>query len=129
MNVDQQIDHERRLVIFTITGRLTDAGLLGIADVLESNSAISKDFGWLIDLRLSDGIRITADGVSQMATRRLALDASSRRAVVVPRGLGYGMARMYQMLRREGAPRVFTDYDDAYRWAVTGSDTGVQSEE
>ena len=129
MNVDKQINQEQRLVIFTITGGLTDDGLLGIADALENDPAISPDFGWLIDLRMSDGIRITTDGVRKMAARRLALNRESRRAVVVPLGLGYGMARMYQMLRGDGAPRVFTNYDAAYRWALTGSETGVQSEE
>jgi hypothetical protein len=121
MNVQQQVDQEHRLVIFTITGELTDAGLLGLADTIEGNPAIGKSFGWLIDLRLSNGIRITTDGVREMASRRLALDPSARRAVVVPRGLGYGMARMYQLLRREGAPQVFTDYEAAYRWVLTGS--------
>src|SRR5262245_12841989 len=106
MNVDKQINQEQRLVIFTITGRLTDDGLLGIADVIEKDPAISPDFGWLIDLRMSDGIKITTDGVRKMAARPLALSVDSRRAVVVPRGLGYGMARMYQMLRGDGAPRV-----------------------
>jgi len=32
------------------------------------------------------------------------------------------MARLYQLLRGDGAPRVFTDYDQALRWATTGMD-------
>lgn len=123
MNVDHQIDHEHHLVIFTITGKLSDAGLLGLGDAIAKNPAIGKDFACLFDLRLSDGADITTEGVRKMASRPLALSATSRRAVVVPGALGYGMARMYQMLRNdEGAPRVFTNYDDAYRWIVTGSD-------
>jgi len=122
MNLDQQIDHDNRIVIFTITGSLTDEGLLGIADSLETNPAISKEFGWLIDLRMSDGVRVTTEGVRQMASRHMALSAASRRAVVVPLGLGYAATQIYQMLRREGAPRVFADYDQAHRWVTTGLD-------
>lgn len=122
MNIDEHIDHDHRIVILTLTGQLSDADLLGLADRIENNPVISKDFGWLIDLRHSDGLQITTAGVREMAKRKLVLDASSRRAVVVPSALGYGMARMYQMLRGDGAPRVFTDYDDAFRWATTGKE-------
>jgi hypothetical protein len=122
MNVDQQVDHDNRLVIFTVTGSLTDDGLLGIADTLESNPAIGKEFGWLIDLRMSDGVRVTTQGVRQMASRHMALSTASRRAVVVPLGLGYAAKQIYQMLNREGAPRVFADYGQAYRWVTTGVD-------
>ena len=120
MNIDQQIDREQRLVILTLTGQLTDDELLGVADLIEGNPAISKDFGFLIDLRHADGSAITSAGVRKMASRKLALNASSRRAVVVPSALGFGMARMYEQLRTEGAPRVFTDFDEAFRWAATG---------
>lgn len=120
MNVDQQIDQEQRLVVLTITGRMNDGDLLSLADRVEKDEAISRDFGLVMDMRLADGDAITTEGVRALASRRLALNASSRRAVVVPSGLGYGMARMYQMLRTEGSPNVFTDYDAAYRWAATG---------
>jgi hypothetical protein len=99
MNIDQQIDRDHRLVILTLTGRLTDDELLGVAGLLEGNPAISKDFGFLIDLRHADGSGITSAGVRKMASRELALNASSRRAVVVPSGLGFGMAKGLHRLR------------------------------
>jgi len=122
MNVDQHIDHDHKLVIFTITGSLTDEGLKGIADTIETNPAIGREFGWLIDLRMSDGVKVTTEGVRSMASSHQVLSAASRRAVVVPTALGYATAQVSQMLRGEGAPRVFTDYDQAYRWATTGLD-------
>jgi hypothetical protein len=48
------------------------------------------------------------------------LSPESRRAVVVPTVLGYGMARMYELFRGEGAARVFKDYDKARQWIETG---------
>lgn len=122
MNVAQRIEHENRLVIFTVTGRLTDESLLAMADAMENDSAISDDFGWLIDLRSSDGFAVTAHGLRTVATRRLVSNPASRRAVVVPLGLGEGMGQMYQLLSGDGAPRVFANFDDAHRWAQTGED-------
>jgi hypothetical protein len=77
----------------------------------------------LIDLRGSSGKSITVAGVRAMAARRLALSPESRRAVVVPSTLGYGMARMYELMRGDGAgaPRVFMDLEQAHRWVSTGA--------
>lgn len=55
----------------------------------------------------------------RLVERALVLAPTSRRAVVVPSDLGFGMARMYEMLRTKGgAPRVFRDYDEAVRWVT-----------
>jgi hypothetical protein len=123
MHVDLQIDHSHRIVTLTVTGELSDDGLLSLGDLIEKNPAVTPDFSMLIDLRGSSGQSITAAGVRAMAARRLALRPESRRAVVVPSTLGYGMARMYELLRgeRAGAPRVFTDLDQAHHWIRTGA--------
>lgn len=123
MQVDLQIDHSHRVVTLTVTGELSDDGLLGLGDLIEKNPAITPEFSMLIDLRGSSGKSVTAAGVRAMAARRLALPPESRRAVVVPSTLGYGMARMYELLRGDGAgaPRVFTDLDQAQRWVRTGA--------
>ena len=123
MQVDLQIDHSHRLVTLTVTGELSDDGLLGLGDLIENTPAITPDFSMLIDLRGSSGRSITAAGVRAMAARRLTLRPESRRAIVVPSTLGYGMARMYELLRgdRAGAPRVFMDLDQAHSWILTGA--------
>lgn len=123
MQVDLHIDHSHRIVTVTITGELSDDGLLSLGDLIEKNRAITPDCSMLIDLRGSSGKSITAAGVRAMAARRLALPAESRRAVVVPSTLGFGMARMYELLRGEsaGAPRVFMDLEQAQRWIRTGA--------
>jgi len=121
MNVDQEIDHTRRLVILTISGEITDQDLLALADRMANTPSINKSFAMLVDLRFASGLKVTTEGVRKLAERPLVLAAESRRAVVVPSPLGYGMARMYEMLRGTGATKVFMDYDEARTWVEAGS--------
>jgi hypothetical protein len=60
--------------------------------------------------------------VRALAKRPFALLPASRRGIVVPSDLGYGMARVYEALRNAqgGAIRVFRDYEQAERWVATG---------
>ena len=121
MNVDQEVDHTHRLLIFTISGELSDDDLLNLADRVERTPSISKDFSLLVDLRFANGEKVTTEGVRKIAERPLVLSPQSRRAVVVPSTLGFGMARMYEMLRGgDGTTRVFMDYDEARKWVETG---------
>jgi hypothetical protein len=116
MTVDHHIDHEHRIVILTLTGELSDTDLLGLRELVEKIPGVTSQMSLLFDLRFASGLRITTEGVRRMATSPLAFPHGIRRAVVVPTLLGFGLARMYETLRGEGAPRVFKDYDDAYQW-------------
>lgn len=122
MNIDQQIDDRLRTVLVTISGEMSDADLLRLADLLEKTPGMSQSFSILYDLRFADGSKITSDGVRALAARKLIFSTQSRRGVVVPSLLGFGMARMYSLFRGAGAPRVFMDYDKARRWVETGSE-------
>jgi len=112
------IDSAARVVIVTVIGALGDAELQSLGDQLEKNPEVAPDFALLIDLRQADGKNVTSPGVRSLATRALVFSPASRRAVVVPSDLGFGMARMYEMLRegRGGGMRVFRDYGEARRW-------------
>ena len=121
MEVEQKIDAGARLVLLKVSGDLGDQDLLSLADELEKAPDVGSDFSLLIDLRQAHGQNVTSAGARALAARPLVLSPESRRAVVVPSKLGFGMARMYEMLRegRSGAPRVFLDYDEALRWLAT----------
>ena len=59
----------------------------------------------------------------QVAQRRIAgSEVINRQAQSDVAQLGFGMARMYAMLREEegGAVRVFRDYDEARSWVESG---------
>jgi hypothetical protein len=91
---------------------------LSLASQLENVPEIRPDFSLLIDLRQAQGSGVSSAGVRALAERPLVLSPGSRRAVVVPSDLGFGMARMYELLSedRGGGTRVFRDYGEARRW-------------
>jgi hypothetical protein len=122
MKFERSIDAEARIVVLRVDGDLGDPDLLTLADALEQDPQVQTDFSLLIDLREANGREVTSAGVQALAARSLVLDRSSRRAVVVPSNLGFGMARMYEMLsdRRGGSARVFRSYSEALRWLEFG---------
>ena len=120
MNLDHEIDYTQRAVLVTITGAMSDRDLLDLANRIEQLPGIRSDFSILFDLRFADGQKVTAEGVRAIAARPLILSPESRRGIVVPSLLGYGMARMYQLFRGEDTTRVFMDYDQARHWVETG---------
>ena len=122
MKFERSIDTEARIVILKVDGDLGDRDLLSLADALERDPEVLRDFALLIDLREANGREVTSAGVQALAARSLVLSRESRRAVVVPSNLGFGMARMYEMLseKRGGAARVFRDYSEALRWLELG---------
>jgi hypothetical protein len=120
MQIEWKVDSVARAVTLTVSGNLGDEELLGLADEFAKASEVDRDFSLLIDLRQAHGQKVTSAGVRKLVARPLVLSAAFRLAVVVPSNLGFGMARMYEMLRegegRGGAMRVFHDYDEAQRW-------------
>lgn len=120
MNLDHEIDYTQRAVLVTITGAMNDQDLLDLASKIEQWPGIRSDFSILFDLRFANGQNVTAEGVRAIAARPLILSPESRRGIVVPSLLGYGMARMYQLCRGADTTRVFMDYDKARRWVETG---------
>jgi hypothetical protein len=119
MEIERQIDVVARVIILKVNGSLGDQELLSLYGELENAPEVGSDFSLLIDLRQANGQNVTSAGVRALAARPLVLSSASRRAVVVPSDLGFGMARMYEMLREArggGATLVFRDYDEAWRW-------------
>ena len=122
MKFARSIVAEARIVILKVDGELGDQDLLSLADALEQDPEVAADFSLLIDLSEADGREVTSSGVRALAARALVLSPASRRAVVVPSALGFGMARMYELLseRRGGAARVFRNNSEALRWLEFG---------
>ncbi len=122
MQIERKTDATARVVVLTVSGDLGNRELANLADELANARDVGTDFSLLIDLRQANGKNVTSAGVKAIAERPLVLSPESRRAVVVPSELGFGMARMYELLRqnRGGGTRAFRDYDEALRWVETG---------
>ena len=118
MTAVYDVDPDRRIVIVTMTGAITDADLVAIHEHLRSDKTLEPDSALLIDLREAKGSKITSAGVRALASLPSVLSPEARRAVVVPSDLGFGMARMYQLWRREeaGSIQTFRAFDEARRW-------------
>ena len=118
MPTTYEINAARGVIIVTVTGVLTDEGLFDMHRRLAGDPAVKPNFAVLFDLRQANGIAVTTDGVRVLADLPLVLSPESRRAVVVPSDLGFGMARMYGLLRgnKGGTVEVFRDFAEASRW-------------
>ena len=121
MEVKRTIDATTRVVTLTVSGDLGNPELATLADHLTDTPELDPDYSLLIDLRQAHGESVTSAGVYKLLEQPLVFSAASRRAVVVSSNLGFGMTRMYEMLRknRGGAPHVFRDYDEAWRWVTS----------
>lgn len=118
-----QVNAADRIVTLSVSGSLGDQELLNLAGELEKHPGVQPDFSLLVDFRLANGGIVTSAGVRALAELSQVLFPSSRRAVVVPSDLGFGMARMYSILRNDenSMLQVFRDFDEAQRW-VAGKD-------
>ena len=123
MQVDKQVNAADRVVILRVCGEFGDPDLLSLAIDIENDPEVEPDFSILIDLRCADVRSVTSNGVRALAGRPLVFSPTSRRGIVVPSDLSFGMARMYEALRdvKGGATRVFRDYEQAQRWVTTGA--------
>jgi len=122
MRIVRETDAAARVVVLKVSGEVGDRELMEIPDELEQAPEVERDFSVLIDLSHAEVRRVTSAGIQELVHRPLVLSPESRRAFVVPSQLGFGLARMYELLSGEtgGSIHVFRDYDDAERWVRTG---------
>ncbi len=122
MLVDREIHASERVVALSVTGELSDEGLLSLPAELRSAPEVEPDFALLIDLRhVVCRDTVTTQAVLDLARVPLVLSPDSRRAVVVSSDFGFGMARMYQALRQEppgSDMRVFRNPEKAWQWVI-----------
>lgn len=117
-----RIDPELETAVVTMTGEITDDDFAEVYERLRDDVAVEARLCLLVDLRTASGKQVTTEGVRSFAELPTIFSPRSRRAIVVGSDLGYGMARMYEMLRRDiaGNVRVFRELDAAERWVKRG---------
>jgi hypothetical protein len=112
-----RIDQEHGLIFSTATGVLTDEDLFSHQRRLRSDPAFDGNFNQLWDLREVSDVKVSSSTVRELAEAR-SYEPGARGALLAPRNVTYGLARMFQMLH-DKAPeqtRVFRTLKEAEEW-------------
>jgi hypothetical protein len=118
MAIRIDISIENRLVYVHYAGLVDDELLLGADDDLRANADFQPHFDQIADLSSAHGQDVTRQGIQSLVNRPPLFGKESRRAIVVSNELGFGLVRMFELMRDSSAGeiRVFKDIDEAYAW-------------
>jgi len=108
----------QRVVYARSTDRLSASDILTLIRRLRQDPALNPDFDSIIDMTPTQSFESTGDEIAKAASDS-AFSMTSRRAMVAPDSLGYGMARIYaayRELRGQSAIQVFNDLRSACAW-------------
>jgi len=124
MPINYQIDHDRRLVVASPCGALTDADVFGYQQEVWSRPD-TRGYDELIDMTNVNRIEfVSAERMSQLAELSGSMDSPespSKLAIVATADFHFGLGRMYQTHREITKPgtkavRVFRARPDALQW-------------
>lgn len=118
MAYEVRVDSERRVVEIKATGTVTDADVRGMDERMRNDPSIAPDFNQLFDASGVSVVTLSSKEIREMSAREPFFATSSRRAIVAPDDLGFGMARMFELSRGEqaGEIRVFRTRREALAW-------------
>ena len=114
MPIHYSIDRGRRIVFTTWSDQLTYEELRAHLDELRSDPNFDPSFDQLINLSDVSVIRLTFNNLSAIKDHD-PFSLESRRAVVAPRDVAYGISRMYETIRGGGLT-VFRSMEPARTW-------------
>jgi hypothetical protein len=119
--VTYTLDAARRLVLSRASGLVTAEDFVEHGKRLGQDPGFDPGFCQLLDCSEVRELRLSTEALRGMARFRL-FGPGSRRAVVAPRDLHYGLARMYEMLRGDAPEQlqVFRTREEAERWLEEG---------
>ena len=122
MTIDHKIFGEQGIVITTLVGAVTDA------DILPGYMRLYEDENWkpgyheIVDLRNAKMDGVTAEGLRSLSVMVEGYVAGKcdrfKSAVVAPKDLPFGLARLYEALSEESpeSVKVFRNMKDALGW-------------
>lgn len=117
MPLDSHIDSARGLVTTRLEGRITGSEVKAHQRGLEADPDFDPDFDHLFDLSRVETFQISVEQIRAIASVSV-FSSSSRRAVVAPKDVLYGLSRMYEGFRdiSEEEIRVFRSREEALVW-------------
>lgn len=117
MSASYHIDPDDRVVYSVGTGVFGDEDLRKHQESLAADPLFDPSYRQLWDLRTVEQIEVTSGGVWQRAHNN-PWGAGAKRAVVVGSELGYGIARMFQIMSTDGPDEIeiFRELAPAREW-------------
>ena len=115
-----KIDKERRFVMSSATGVLNRDYALAHQNRLLADPDFDPSYSQLMDFTHVAQIALTAADVEFLAVRNV-FSPDSRRAILVPNDLGFGLGRMFEILREsagEHGIRIFRNLEEALEWVL-----------
>jgi hypothetical protein len=95
MAVEIEVDEANRRVLLRTTGTLDDAHLREIVTRLGELASRCQGFDLVADVSDADGLPISTHALRSIAADGPSFGPDSRRAIVVPTQVAYGLGRMY----------------------------------
>lgn len=117
MPVSYHIDKTQNVLFATATGELTAEDIQNFRRAAADDSDFDEQLDNIFDFRSITGLQLTGEEVREL-TFSPVFHEQSRRALVVPHELMFGMSRMYSLFigAESDVMRVFYDMDEARRW-------------
>jgi hypothetical protein len=115
-----KIDKAHKLVMTTASGVFNLADGLAHQDQILKDPDFDPNYSQLVNFTNASKVDLSADDVRRLAERRVFWQCA-RRAILVADDLGFGFARMFEMLREDTGDnniRVFRSLDDAIEWIL-----------
>jgi hypothetical protein len=100
------IDVEHRLVVATYTGENSEEEIIGLSSQIRAHPDFDPSFSEIMDCRAVSGARISAHAIRGLAHRPNIFNATSKRVIVAPQDLVFGLARMGQALASQTVPNM-----------------------
>ncbi|MEO5817976.1 MAG: hypothetical protein ABIT20_22095 [Gemmatimonadaceae bacterium] len=117
-----EIDPQRELVICRVWGILTDAEVRSHYKRMVADPAFRPDYRQLADLRDVTEFSVESKTIEDAARQQI-FAPGTRRAFVAPRGVAFGLARMFALYSAaaDQVTEVFAEARSAEDWlGVTG---------
>jgi len=107
MPVRVEVDRGRKLAERTYSGVVTASELLDSIHEYRSIPEFDPGFNELLDFREVESIEASIEDIRICAMRPVPFANSSKRVILAPQPLVFGLARMYQIIGEDIHPNVY----------------------
>jgi len=101
------VDPDQRLASRTYSGVVTSSDLLDSIKQYPTMDGFDPSYDELMDFRQAENISAMVEDIHRCAVQPAPFDNKSRRVILAPQELVYGLARMYQILGEDVHPNIY----------------------